>query len=425
VIFSIATCALVGAFLGPQLLQRQVGRVHSWLVALAVVIAANLVGLTFVGMEHAFQVFAGAGCIIVVLLAFEGERVPLVLLVLAALAPAIRYEDVLFTAAAAATVWLQGRRKAAVVTMLASLLPLIALGTFLHLHGLSPFPNSVLSKSGVVTARPHLFPHLLLLDHLLTLVAVSVIQYTTHPDHYPLLILLIAFGAIVWRTTQRRRLLLPALAAGIFMIVFGPFGALNRYDSCIFFFLFLGLLWFLLNSPRYWRLGKWVLPALAAFAFLPTLVRIPVACQQIARQQYQMHRFSHDFVKKNVAVEDLGWVAFDTDGKYYLLDLVGLGSNDTLRFRNIEKNAAWLDDVTRRHDIRLVMIYHPAFPDVPSRWRKLGVLTQTPHWLNGGAASDQVTLYATNPQDFAAMRSELQRFSQTLPAGVWLEDLSR
>jgi hypothetical protein len=181
----------------------------------------------------------------------------------------------------------------------------------------------------------------------------------------------------------------------------------------------------LVNSPRYWRLGKWVLPALAAFAFLPTLVRIPVACQQIARQQYQMHRFSHDFVKKNVAVEDLGWVAFDTDGKYYLLDLVGLGSNDTLRFRNIEKNAAWLDDVTRRHDIRLVMIYHPAFPDVPSRWRKLGVLTQTPHWLNGGAASDQVTLYATNPQDFAAMRSELQRFSQTLPAGVWLEDLSR
>ncbi len=122
----------------------------------------NLLGLTFVGMEHTLQVLlAGIGawglidCL-------RGRQIPRWVLVCTAVAPMVRYENLAITAALAVALlgWRQRGRAAALVA--ASLAPLLLFSLFLHHLGLPWLPTSVLVKgrNGHLgrqprTTRPH------------------------------------------------------------------------------------------------------------------------------------------------------------------------------------------------------------------------------------------------------------------------------
>lgn len=421
VVFSLCICLVVGRFLGSRLERAGFRPYESWIFAVLTVVAGNLVGLTFVGMEHTLQVLCVCGCAFAVLKAADGRAISTSLLFLAVLAPAVRYEDILYTLAVAGALWLQQRRAASIFVTLLSVLPLMALGLFLHHHGLSPFPNSVLSKAGVITARPHFLPGNLMLDHLLVLAVVSLIAYSVHPDHYPILILVTALGALLWTTKEKypaHRFLVPALLASLLMILFGPYGWFFRYDVSLRFFLYLLVLGMLLKSASATRWHLWGVAIVASCVYFSAIARTPFASQEIARQQYLMSTFIHDYAQMNVAVSDLGWVSFDANGRFYILDLIGLASNDTLRVKI--KDAAWLDSVTRKHGVRLAVIYPTEFVSIPQAWTKLCVLRQSTQALAGSASDTQVTFYATNTGDVPELRRELTRFASALPDGVWL-----
>lgn len=375
---------------------------------------------TLTGMEHTLQVALVAGCAVAIMRAYQGERIGPALLLCALLAPAVRYEDVIFTGAVCAALLLQRRAATAAGIFLLSLVPLVALGLFLHSHGPSFLPNSVLAKAGVLTARPHLFPRLLMLDHVVTVAAVGWISLVKEPDRWPLLLLVAAYTVLAW---QRRRalggqFLLIALAAVWLTVCFGPHGYFYRYDVCLRVFLLVLLLPLLLREPMPRYVLPWTLLTLTALVYVVAAARTPFACLETAEQQYQMHRFSHDFVRQNVAVNDVGWVAFASQNQYYVLDLVGLASNETLRAKN--RDAAWLRGLIREHDIRIVMVYRVVFPDIPSEWTPLGVLHTKQPLLPGLIGNPTVSFYATRQEDSVAMRRQAEAFGRTVPKGdIW------
>ena len=63
--------------------------------------------------------------------------------------------------------------------------------------------------------------------------------------------------------------------------------------------------------------------------YLLVTTQTPAAALSIHEQQHQMHRFATRYFPHPVAVNDLGWVAYDNDQR--VLDLWGLGSEAARR----------------------------------------------------------------------------------------------
>ena len=82
-------------------------------VAIALMLAANLVGLTFVGMEHGLQVLIAVICAAGMAEAYAGRPLPMWCLWAAALGPMVRYEDFALVAAVGVVLAATGRRGAA------------------------------------------------------------------------------------------------------------------------------------------------------------------------------------------------------------------------------------------------------------------------------------------------------------------------
>jgi hypothetical protein len=423
ILFSLATCVVLGRFLTPRLQKSSIGRAETLFFALVLVVAANLVGLTFTGMEHCLQILLITLCATAVIIAYEGAPVPRYGLVAAALAPAIRYEDLVFTIAVCAAVWLQKRRLAAVSTFVVSLAPIFLLGLFLRLHGLSFFPNSVLSKGKVAGAGSGQAANHAALVQLLISLKGNILSYILpdDPSRYPLAILFLCVAFFLWknRSIHRPILLIPSLAAALTMMLIGPYGWFYRYDVCERLFLFLIALCLVLEAHPGRRWLVWSVAVIAAIAYVPAIVRTDFASIQIARQQYEMHRFTSEFIHENVALNDLGWVSFDSGGRFYVLDLVGLGSNETLRIAEKDKTPEWLDAITRKHNIGLVMLYRRWFKKVPSNWIPLGTLEQKTLQFESSSADTTVDFYATSQASAERLEPEVRRFTASLPPNVW------
>ena len=100
-----------------------------------------------------------------------------------------------------------------------------------------------------------------------------------------------------------------------------------------------------------------------------------------------------------------------------MLDLWGLASNEA-RASGADKNADWLDDITRRHGAGLAIIYREWFPSIPSSWTLVGELhLSVPTVL---PSEESVQFYATGSGDPAELGRQLRAFSATLPKGVRL-----
>jgi hypothetical protein len=146
----------------------------------------------------------------------------------------------------------------------------------------------------------------------------------------------------------------------------------------------------------------------------------PSAAHNIYEQQFQMHRFARDFYQAPVAVNDLGYVAFRNP--HYVLDLIGLGSDEVRRARTRGQfDAQWMEGAVRRHGIGVVMIYDGWFRTKPASWKpvarlKLGSPRITP-------ADSTVTFYSTSMVPESVITNALDLFAAKLPRGVVLERL--
>jgi hypothetical protein len=419
VVFSLCTCMLLGRWLEPRLRSAGFGGISIAGIAICLVLAANMTGLTMTGMEHSLQVLLVVACAIAIFDGYEGKEIPWPYLAAAALAPAVRYEDVVFTGAVCAILLFRRRYGTAVVVFGLSLLPLIAMGVFLHAHGLPPFPNSVLAKGGMEASGNDQGG----LAHLITLAKVNAQQMFLRWQRWVIFVCMVMIVVCCWILRRRYAVggMFAVLGCAIAMALVGPYDWYFRYDVAIRFFvllLALGLLLLAINKRALLVPAVWALMLLAAAAFVPPLLGSPGASLEIARQQYEMHRFVQQLGTENVAVNDLGWVSFDANGKFYILDLEGLANLETLREKN--RDTAWMDRVTKEHQVGLVMIYISWFDDVPQSWTKLGVLHETQQYFDQPISSIGVSFYATSPEAAERLRPQFETFRRTLPTNTWV-----
>ena len=380
-----------------------------YLAVPALLLTSNLIGLTFLGMEHGLQVFLAISVAVGLCRVLGGQPFPNWCVVAAALAPSIRYEGLACTLAAGIVLFAEGRKRLALVMALFAIAPMLALARFLHGQGLPMLPVSVLVK-GKAAAE-----HTNALLTLLRFAASGTFHAVTAPERWPLVLLCLILGSATLREEARirRSALAGATAAVGLHLLFGRFGWLHRYEIYAIIFGALIVLRLLAEDPPQ-RLG-WFAMGLLALA-VPYASAIPAAVlssEDVYDQQFQMHRFATDFYKGNVAVNDLGLVSYRLGPGRYVLDLGGLASLETAR--EAHKNAAWLQGTARRHHVGLVMIY-PGLLAIPPTWIKLGtVCNLRPPVAIGGPCVDY---YASDPADLPALSTSFATFAKTLPAGT-------
>ena len=448
----IATAILIGTVvaLWPSPVEEGVKNAaritETWrrlLSVVGLVFIGNLLGLTFIGMEHTLQVFlAGVGAWGIIC-CLRGRSVPAWVLVCSALAPLVRYESLAISVGLA--IALAGRRlhRRAAVLLFCSVLPLVLFSFFLHGLGLPWVPTSVLvkgqSRIAVADAVLHKAKAKTAVAPLAgalpamnakagpteaprtaapgsPLAANPETEALLEPHRLLLTILTVTLFAIAWneRVRERRFALFGAAAAGALHLLIGRFNWFHRYEVYVVFFCAMVVLYVVHERPR-GVLGWYVLGLLGcSYLYVQAFHDVPRSAGDVYREEFQMHRFATEFYTGNVAVNDLGWVSYHRRPGTYILDLWGLGSVEAARQH--DKSTAWLDAVTRAHHVDLVMNYALWFAPPPPDWTLLGevCLNQMPVALGDPC----VNYYATNAAAVPALQAEFHNFAATLPPGT-------
>lgn len=420
--FPLVLNALIGAATAWQLgryatclpLPTDWGHAGRLAIAVTLVLALNLVGLAYTGLEHSLQLLIAVTVALVLIEHARGGTLPGWALALAALGPAVRYEMLAITAAVLLVLLLERRWRTLLIVGAGSLLLPGLLAAYLVSHGAYPLPNSVMVK---------LMPPAMLdatgtndVPSITTTLMQGLLSFLkTHLAAKSLLVATVAI--LIWRAraaTGRWKVVLAAGAmAGLLHLAVGQFGWFYRYE--VYAIAFCGLIALYVLAEREPRHVVWAL-AWAAAAYAPTVLLTPYGALNVYEQHYQMHRFVTEHYRKPFAVNDLGWVSIGLQPGTYVLDIWGLASNEAAR--RPYKSSAWLDDVTRRHGAGLVMSYDYVFQHIPAAWQKVGVM-ELGSW-RVSAAGDKLVFYATAVGDGAEIRSNLEAFRQTLPAGAKL-----
>lgn len=453
-IFGTATAWLLGTLATEIAGHTDDSAAVAWrtnLLAVLFVVACNLIGLAFTGLEHSLQVLLCVACSLGVVRILRGDRVPAWVLAAAVLLPSVRYEGLLITiglaiALAGARAW-----RTAVGIVVASAVVPAAFSLFLHRLGLPWFPLSVLVKSSFKLADPsspfrrvvHLF--LQVPRH-----------YIFDVERLPQILITLALGALLWKH-RRTRSLLFGLGAAAFVsavqVVLGPSGWFYRYEIYALAFTVPILLAagclpgtahiseselgtrsrqsLDVTSPtlRTRAAPQPLLPvaaliAVAALAavYLRPLISVPRAALGIYQQQAQLGRLAGTFYHAPIAVNDLGWVSFLRSPDQYTLDLYGLGSYESFRTKDKDRNAAWLDAITREHNVGLVAIYAEWFTHgTPRSWTAVAKLCAADVDTNLGPVSQRVMLYQTPQADAATVASAIEQWRAGLPPRVTVQ----
>ena len=407
--FGILACAMIGRIVERWWISRNpeapVGM--QWLIAFLLILVANLLGLTFMGMEHVLQIALVSGCAYGLLEAYEGRSIPLLALFCAAVGPAVRYEDLAFTLPVVLVCWFQNRRVAATLTGICSVLPLAGFSLFLHHAGLPWLPTSVLVRGGIAE-NAHSPIH-----SLLSLFRSEVLLYFLDSAANAILLMGVILLALVWKqkgSPMQKKVLAGAALAVWLVIAFGPSDFFFRYGACVRVFGTLVLLGVLCSKQRVSPGVLAVSLAVVAFPHIDSTFLTPVVSTRIYRQQFQMHRFVQDFYHGNVALNDLGWVSYDHGDKNFVLDLFGLGSPEAAK--QVDKSTAWMEEITRRHDVGLVMIYPEWSAQVPASWIPIAEIHQRDGLFSGwGTGYSRVSFYATPQSDLPAMKEQIRQFA--------------
>jgi hypothetical protein len=398
-------------------LEVTAGRVSVfWVTCLVTLLipTTNLIGLAFTGMENSLQQLL-AILIVAGLIEESGSGgAPRYLWAAILLIPLVRHDSLaLALPALAYLTWRRHRRGALWIAGL-MLAALGAFSVFLELHGVGLLPTSITAKSDLVRTNGSL--HSLLLG-----LYGNIIQ---NPQGTVLLLAgtLLAATALGRRGAERG--LAATLAAALLLhLTFGHLGAYFRYEAYLWTGTVLTLIYLhrerlrealAVGGGAWGRVGVFGVLTSVSLRYVLVLATTPLAANNIYDQQYQMHRFAVDFYKEPVGVSDLGFVSFRNPN--YVLDLWGLGSLEAQRERLSNPTSAWMDPLSRKHGVDMIMIYESLFPRFPAEWTFLGQLQLQRRRIT--PSGDQVQFYARNPVAACKAQALLIDFARTLPPGA-------
>ncbi len=415
-------------------------------LGLLLVVALNLLGIAYTGLEHPLQVLLCVASAFAILAVLTPEPIPAWSIAAAVLLPSVRYEGVLITFVVAVALWAAHRKQLASVLLPLSLAPAVLFSLYLHHLSLPWFPLSVLVKSSYKFQDHSSFP-----VRIARLIVETLLATVKDPERAPQLLLVVALCWLAWHTCHRHSafLVLAATAvAGTVQVFLGPVGWFYRYEIyCLAFTLVVAIAADArlpsINSvarpllggdpppvpeptqtpdlPRVPGLLLASVGALAMFYARP-LLGIPQAALGIWQEQAQLGRFASRFHTGPIAVNDLGWISYLRTPDHYTLDLVGLGSYEAFKMRERDRTPAWLDAITREHGIGLVIIYPEWFSKgIPTTWTPMAKLCANDVDPALSATAPRVMIYATPVADQQRLLAELERFRPTLPLGSVLQ----
>lgn len=382
---------------------------------------ANLVGMSFTGMENVLQLVVAMGILLGILQLIQHKTLSYWLLLCIIVAPLVRYETISLSCIALLFIALNGYFRQAVVCAVLMMLPLIGFSFFLNSLDLGFMPSSVSAKSSAMQAS--------------ALVATLGNFYlnlyeTTGSLLLALCIPLVWAGASQWRTRPQVTLLTVMITAAVIAhLALGRIGNWGRYEIYVWISLLMTCLFIFQRQLKNWyttpSFPRWLgYAALVVFIvifgkrYLVTSTMNHVGGANITLQQYQMHRFVTEFWQNDVAVNDLGWVAYQND--HYVLDLWGLANKQALELRKAGA-PDFLHQLTESHSIGLAMIYKQWFEtQIPADWQLIGELHLPEGMRLMTPAHENVAFYATQPQAAEEIHDKLQAFAKTLPAGAFV-----
>jgi hypothetical protein len=385
------------------------------ILAVLLIPTTNVVGLLFTGMEHSLQVFLALLMLLGIVREQETGSVPWWLAAAIVLGPLVRYENLALAVPALAYLAVRRHHRALLLCAGALTATMVGFSFFLHSKHLGLLPTSVLAKSSVAWG-----------DGRLRAVAGNLTQNLRARQGALLSLGLLLLVAVAFdpRRTREDRLLASWCAMALLLhLLVGTFGWYSRYEIYIWTTVVLTLL-YLFGEQLVRRLDGVPLPKVVAglslsavavgLPYASTLITTPLASRDIYDQQYQMHRFITEYWRGPVAVNDLGWTSYRNDA--YVLDLWGLASGEALKALREDTNPDWMDVLARRHEVRLAMIHHDAFEELPNGWIPFGELRLEAIQIT--PISNTVTFYALSTEALGRARALALDYQKTLPRGA-------
>jgi len=379
--------------------------------ALLLPLSVNAYALPLTGMEHPLHAAASVLVILGLWRAAQG-RAPGWLVPALLLAAAFRFEGYALALAAILVLLALRHTRTALVAVLGLGALTLAYGLAMQHLGLPFLPSSVMVKSQVSAAAAEAD-----LGNTISSLLVNLIRAVSNRWGLIFACFTLIFAALALSRRATRPVRAVAFAAFSTLaahLLVGRYGWFGRYEVYAVATLLAATL---LILPRQSRSAPALVLALLAglgWGYLPVTRQTPAAAQSVFEQHYQMHRFATEFFPYPVAVNDLGWVAYDNNIR--VLDLWGLGSEIA---RQVTRHGGRTADTLRAltEGVRYAMIYDIAFADaIPPEWCRIAQLTTS----RVIAASDEVAVYLIDRSQEDSLRTALAAFEPGLPPGARL-----
>jgi hypothetical protein len=417
-------CALVTLFLFYKILVRSVFRECQsanalWIFLVLLILATNLIGLVFTGMEHSLQLLLAVAVLWGLILEVEEGRVSPWLIVGVVAGPLVRYENCAISAGALIYLLLRRHRKVSLI-MLSILIASLGSFSFLLLRsGLKAVPTSVFAKSAVISSgvsADTIWTHLLYSVSIQTGAILLIAA-----------LCLLSFGLLSKQTRAIRLLSLAiSFSIGVHLLA-GQYGWYHRYEIYIFSLAVLTLIYIFGHLIAQGLQTSAVATICIAILFVTLtcpfyildLKTLPVAANNIYEQHYQMHRFATEYCRCPVAVNDVGYVSYRNPN--YVLDLLGLASLQAYDLRMKRQGSDWMDELCRKEHVQLAMIYSNLFPQIPRNWTKIAELRLGKKRIT--PFNQTVSFYAVGQNNAPRLIKLLVAFRSTLPEGCKLDIL--
>jgi hypothetical protein len=382
------------------------------LFLILVIIATNMVGLTYGGMEHSLQTFFALLIVLGIVNEIRTGKIPMWFPAAVIIAPLIRYENLALSFAAIVYIYFAGNKKTALLSFALIVLLIGSFSLFLLNLGLEPLPTSVLNKSSLSAKEGFVIS---------TLTNFKENFFSPRCSLLLIGMLFLFYYTIKNKRNKKERLLSGCIAFSILLhMLFSKDGRYVVYiwTASIFIFLFFYREWLFNavfnNSFIKTALISSIIVITVSYKYIFGIFVVPIASNNIYEQQYQMHRFAIEFYKKPVAVNDLGYVAYQNNN--YVLDLFGLGSLEALNLKRRSNNSGWMDNLAKKHNVKLAMIYDSWFPDIPTNWIKIGELYLGKKKI--APSEEVVSFYYLDQKSKKEIYPLLNEFKKVLPEGV-------
>lgn len=372
------------------------------LFTIATIFAFNLVGLLFTGMEHSLQILL----VVVVtsgLINYKNSgKTSIVFLAALVIAPLVRYENLAVSIPILGYLFFLGERKKALLFFLLILLLLGAFSTYLVSLGLNPMPASVNAKSVVVGGSGRLS---LLISNFVS----SMHTFRGMAQFFLLFPLLLAFKLSGFDRASKA-LALTAIVAILMHFAVGRFGWFHRYG--VYMWVFSVMIVFQLFRNFILK-HKYIFVSLFVILsanYVYGYRNIPAASTNIYQQQFQMRRFTHEWLNEPVAVNDLGLVAMDYEP--YVLDLWGLATPGAIAGAS---SPAWVDSSALANGVSVALVYRDELPGI-EHWKQVARMEISPPLVvcvNGG-----IDFLVAPWGEEVSVRRLLVDFGNSLPEGI-------